>query len=1204
MFAINHRRVIVFLSVFLLANCATSVWAESPAKNVLVLFSGRFIAPLSVAVDEAIRATFQRSPSMKVELYAETLDVARFDPERYGALLAAYLRAKFADRKPDLIITSLPQAPRFLLKYRKELFPDTPIVYCLVDENELARLMPTPNVVGVRMRVPWKETLDLALGVHPDTQHIVVIAGTDGLARVYLRETRELFRPYENRLAFTYLTGRTLPQLLKEVVNLPPRTIIIYTTFAVDGAGQVYIDAEVSGMVAKAANAPVYSVSRTYLGRGITGGRIIDNGAHASRAAEIGLRILAGEKPESIVVGEIPSPPMFDARQLKRWNISERRLPAGSVVLFKAPSLWEQYRLLILVLGVCLLEAVLILGLLVQRRRRHSAEARLRENEERLRLAMKAAALAVWSWDIPGDRLRMSDLVTRMHTETSPAEVSYKEFLAMVDPEDRVQVEAAVQEAIRTRKDFEVEYRIPQRDGTVEWIASRGTCTYSQAGTPLRMTGVSHTITERKRAEQAIQEGEKRTRELAHENAVMAEIGRTISSTLDINEVYGRFSEEVRKLIPFDRIVINTINPDRNSVTTLYMAGHEIKDRKVGLTYPLEGSGNVEMVRTRSSLLIQTEDFSEYKDRFPLLLSTFQAGFRSILNIPLFSKGKVIGGLLLRCFQPYAYTGNDVRTAERIADQIAGAIANAQLFAEHKQAEDELRRYREHLEEMIRERTAELMVAKEQAEVANQAKSVFLANVSHELRTPLNSILGLTQLMERDPAFPNDRRGNLSIISRSGRHLLELIDDVLELSRIEAGKLALVPTRFDLQRFLDDVEAMLRPRAERKRLQLRCDRDPRLPRVIQSDERKLRQIVLNLLGNAIRYTEKGHVRLAVTYHADNATTGARASDARFDAPRPPTGRLHCLVEDTGMGIAPENLERIFEPFVQIYPGRSATEGTGLGLALCRRFVHLLGGQLTVTSEIGKGSTFTFDVAVEVVEDFDVDTQAVARQVKGLAPDHPSYRILVVDDNRDNRTVLRQLLEQVGFTVLEATSGQEAIEVQACRQAQVIFMDLRMPGMDGAEAAQKIRNAESGMHTPLIAITASILGIQRLAGRLAVFDDWMRKPISATELFDKLGKHLGVQYVYQGTGGSDGKEKSFQVATALTPAALAVLPTEWLDQFSRTLRTGRSAPLLALLDQLPPEHADLARALADLVRIHEFDRLLALITAACEGIVHG
>jgi PAS domain S-box-containing protein len=554
---IGFLNVCLPLLLIILFSCGTytsGAQAQPPdaleGKNVLLLYSGRFIAPLSLAVDEAIRATFQRSPAMKVELYAETLDVARFDPERYGPLLAAYLREKFANRKLDLIITSLPQAPRFLLKFRKELFPDTPIVFCLADEAELADLTPAPNVTGVPIKIPWKETLDLALGVHPDTRHVVVIAGTDGLARVYLRDTHRVFRPYENRLAFTYLTDRTLPQLLTEVAGLPPHTVIIYTTFVVDGAGQVYIDAEVSGTVAKAANAPVYSINNTYLGRGITGGHIIDNGAHATRATEIGLRILAGEKPEAITVGDVPSPPRFDARQLKRWNIAESRLPAGSVVLFKDPSFWKQYRLLILIVGVCLLEALLILALLVHRRRRRLAEAQLQENEERLRLATTAAALSVWSWDIPQDRVRLSDRAREMLPVPPPPEVTYAGFLSIVDPEDRARVDATLQEAIRTGNEFEAEFRIPQRDGTVAWIASRGSCTHRQAGTPVRMTGVSHVITDRKRAQEALKESEERFRTLFEESPLAISLsrdGRILYTNRRYPEMFGyRGIDELR----------------------------------------------------------------------------------------------------------------------------------------------------------------------------------------------------------------------------------------------------------------------------------------------------------------------------------------------------------------------------------------------------------------------------------------------------------------------------------------------------------------------------------------------------------------------------------------------------------------------------------------------------------------------------------
>jgi CheY-like chemotaxis protein/two-component sensor histidine kinase len=492
----------------------------------------------------------------------------------------------------------------------------------------------------------------------------------------------------------------------------------------------------------------------------------------------------------------------------------------------------------------------------------------------------------------------------------------------------------------------------------------------------------------------------------------------------------------------------------------------------------------------------------------------------------------------------------------------------------------------------------------EQAEAANRARSAFLANMSHELRSPLNSILGIAQLMERDHEFPAKQRELLEILNRSGQQLFELIDDVLEMSRVEAGQAATVSKTFDLHRFLEDLEEMMGTRAAKKGLGLTLERDSRLPKYIQTDGPKLRQILINLLGNAIKFTEKGRVTLRVNFKEgmDKAPGNEGASRVR----------LGFEVEDTGIGMPQEDMEKIFKPFVQLNPAQGPDAGAGLGLAISQRFAALLGGEITVRSQVGRGTTFQFDLGVEAAEETDIPAEQVRRQVVGLESGQPDYCLLIVDDIWESRLLLRQLLEPVGFRVVEAASGQEAIDLYQKDRPHLIWMDIRMPGMDGYEAARRIREAErekrdedsKGIHIPIIGLTAGVMEDTGSYPFSKVFDDWVYKPFREAEVFDKLEKHLGVQFVYRPSVLPTLKPDKTRGKAVLTPADLSILPGDWLEQFFQTMKRGRSGQLLNLIDRIRSEHGDLAGALAELVRFHQFDKLLFLTQEALKENTHG
>jgi signal transduction histidine kinase/CheY-like chemotaxis protein len=412
--------------------------------------------------------------------------------------------------------------------------------------------------------------------------------------------------------------------------------------------------------------------------------------------------------------------------------------------------------------------------------------------------------------------------------------------------------------------------------------------------------------------------------------------------------------------------------------------------------------------------------------------------------------------------------------------------------------------------------------AQEAAEVASRAKSVFLANMSHELRTPLNAILGFSGLMSHDPGLSEEQRRTLDVINSSGEHLLGLINDVLDVAKVEAGRVRVEDVVFDLHETIRGVGDLMRGRADERNVELVVEQAPGVPRLARADAAKLRQVLLNLLGNAVKFTEEGRVTVRVRVD-------------EMDAARGPV--LVIEVEDSGIGIAVEAQARIFEPFFQV--GTLAIqEGTGLGLAITRSYVELMGGRIDVESVPGAGSIFHVEVPVGRVEPVDVaDAEPVPGWVLGLAPGQPEWRILVVEDQVENWLLLQRLLERVGFRVRVAANGLEGIEAFEAWHPQAIFMDIRMPVLDGREAARRIRLLEGGAEVRIVALTASVYEDERANVVAAGMDDFIRKPYRAEEIYDCLARQLGVRFLRE-TAPGGGTAAS---PTTLLPETLATLP---------------------------------------------------------------
>ncbi|MEH2172999.1 PAS domain S-box protein [Nostoc sp.] len=483
----------------------------------------------------------------------------------------------------------------------------------------------------------------------------------------------------------------------------------------------------------------------------------------------------------------------------------------------------------------------------------------------------------------------------------------------------------------------------------------------------------------------------------------------------------------------------------------------------------------------------------------------------------------------------------------------------------------------------------ELRQAKAAADAASKAKSEFLANMSHELRSPLNAILGFSQLLHRSQTLNHEQQENVDTIIHSGEHLLTLINNVLDLSKIEAGQTTLNESNFNLHQLLHDVETMFTLRAEEKKLQLVCDRRSQLPQYIRTDQVKLRQVLINLLSNAIKFTEQGKITLRVMPEdADSGLLKAKPSSITT-----PQVSILFEIEDTGIGIAPEEANNLFIAFSQTQAGKTH-EGTGLGLAISRQFIELMGGKISVNSALHQGTTFRFNIQAAIVAS--TDQRHPIRQVIGLEPGQSNYRILVVDDKPVNRQLLVKLLSPFGFELREASNGQEAIAIFQEWEPHLIWMDMRMPIMDGYEATKQIKATTKGQATAVIALTASALEEQKAIVLSAGCDGFIRKPFQQAEIFAAMQEHIGVRYIYASEASSLPTETNSQpiLSSKSLSEQLRSLSVDLINELHKSLHNVDLDALSDLIKEINSINSELASTLKKQIDNFEYEQILAAI----------
>jgi PAS domain S-box-containing protein len=706
--------------------------------------------------------------------------------------------------------------------------------------------------------------------------------------------------------------------------------------------------------------------------------------------------------------------------------------------------------------------------------------------------------------------------------------------LRRIHPEDLDKVLRAFEKAIHGKADTVIEYRVVLPDGTVRHTYAQGHPVLNANGELVEIVGTTVDITERKRAEDELHKHREHLEELVKQRTEeLVVLNQLVYGSLESADV-GAWWIDFRE-------------PD-----TCHALDNTA--RMLGLKPDPTGQKAYKLSVWNK---MQTDTAIVFPDYAPVIDQTLE------------SFGGAISGKYenFRAVHPLAMPDGSIKWLD----------SRAEVAQRDEQGHARLMTGTLIDITKLKRAEADLAEAKARAEAANRAKSAFLANMSHELRTPLNAVLGFSRLLKRDPEVTPRQQETLDIIARSGEHLLNLINNVLDMAKIESGRVVLEESEVDLPRLLCEIQSLMGVGAVEKGLCFALEHDPDLPRFVAVDAGKLRQVLLNLVGNAIKYTKSGEVKLRARL---TGLADANRAQVRFE------------VEDSGPGISQEDCQRIFFPFVQLGGQTPAGAGTGLGLAICQQYVELMGGQIGVTSKPGTGSVFYFTIPMSVLPSAAKPEAPKHGRILGLAAGQPSYRLLIVEDQPENRLLLRRLLDPLGFELREATNGQEAVAQFEQWHPDLIWMDIRMPVMDGLEAVRRIRAAQAGAQTKIIALTAHALDEESKLILAAGCDDLVRKPFREQELFDALTRHLRLKFIYEQP--ARGKTTPEDMGPAPRPEQLDALPAELLRDLRQAVLELDTARTQTLLGRVTERDASLGRALNTLATQFDFEGLLKLL----------